>query len=155
VSLLRLLHVGRRELGLEEDDWRAILRRVAGQDSLRAMSDGQRQAVLDELKRLGFRPRAGRDKRRHPPSAKPYVRLVHALWRSCHRLGVVEDGSRGALRAFCKRFIAHGNDAVAVDPDLLSYDQARPVIEALKAMEARGRRPAAELAPPGCEEDGA
>ena len=74
-----------------------------------------------------------------PPSTKPYIRLIHALWNSCHKLGAVENGSREALRAFCKRFIAHGDDKIAVDPDLLTHQQATPIIKALKEMEARAK----------------
>lgn len=132
-----IINIAKAQLGLDEDDYRAILVRVTGVASLRAMSERQKIAVLDELKRLGFRVRSGG--RPLPPSVKPYVRLIHALWKTCHRLGVIENGSRTALRAFCKRFVAHGVDGVAVDPDLLSYDQATPIIEALKKMEARGR----------------
>lgn len=133
-----IINIAKAALGLEEDDYRALLVRVTGEASLRAMSDRQKIAVLDEMKRLGFRVKTGG--KALPASVKPYVRLIHALWRNCHRLGVIENGSREALRAFCKRFIAHGHDSVAVDPDLLSYAQATPIIEALKKMEARGRK---------------
>lgn len=133
-----IINIAKAELGLEEDDYRALLARVTGETSLRAMSERQKIAVLDEMKRLGFRVKSGG--KRMPASVKPYVRLIHALWKSCHRLGVIDNGSREALRAFCKRFVAHGIEGVAVDPDLLSYDQATPIIEALKKMEARGRK---------------
>lgn len=141
MNTVAIINIAKAELGLEEDDYRAILVRVTGLASLRAMTDRQKIAVLDELKRLGFRVKAGG--KALPSSVKPYIRLIHALWKNCHRLGVVENGSREALRAFCKRFVAHGHDAVAVDPDLLSYDQASPIIEALKKMEARGKAVAA------------
>lgn len=131
-----IINIARVQLGLDEDDYRALLVRVTGVASLRAMSERQKIAVLDEFKRLGFRVKAGGHKLQ--PSVKPYVRLIHALWSNCHRLGVIENGSREALRAFCKRFVAHGDPTVAVDPDLLSYTQAAPIIEALKKMEARG-----------------
>ena len=143
MNLVAIIHIAKKDLRLEEDDYRALLRRVTGRDSVRDMDERQRQAVLTEMKRLGFRIRTSRGGRAVPVSVKPYVRLIHALWRSCHALGEVEHGTREALRAFCKRFVAHGIDGVAVDPDLLSYDQAAPVIEALKAMERRGKARAA------------
>lgn len=142
-----LIHVAKKELALEEDDYRALLKRVTGLDSLRAMSDRQKAAVLDELKRLGFRVRTDRGGRRVPAAVKPHARLIHALWRSCHELGEIEHGGREALRAFCKRFVAHGVTEVAVDPDLLSYEQAQPIIEALKTIEARGKAKALRSLP--------
>jgi phage gp16-like protein len=132
-----IINIAKGQLGMEEDDYRALLQRVTGLSSIRAMSERQRIDVVEEMKRLGFRVQSGGKKL--PPSVKPYVRLIHALWKNCHRLGVIENGSREALRAFCKRFVAHGINGVVVDPDLLSYEQATPIIEALKKMEARGK----------------
>jgi phage gp16-like protein len=137
MNSIAIINIAKDQLGLEEDDYRALLLRVTGVASLRAMTERQKIAVVEELKRKGFRVTKGG--KALPPSVKPYVRLIHALWSNCHRLGVIENGSREALRAFCKRFVAHGVDGVAVDPDLLSSAQATPIIEALKKMEARGK----------------
>lgn len=132
-----IINIAKAQLGLEESDYRALLVRITGIDSLRKMTEQQRIAVVEEMKRRGFRIQSGGKKL--PVSVKPYIRKIHALWKSCHRHGAVESGSREALRAFCKRFVAHGDASVAVDPDLLSYEQASPVIEALKKMEARAK----------------
>lgn len=132
-----IINIARQQLGIEEDDYRALLVRVTGQSSLRAMTERQRISVVEELKRRGFRVTT-RGKSL-PTSTKPYIRLIHALWKSCHRLDVVQDGSREALRAFCRGVLYPGNDKVAVDPDTLNYEKARPVIDALKAMEKRGK----------------
>ncbi len=137
MSATQIINIARGQLGLDEDTYRALLARVTGKDSLRAMTPAEQRKVIDEMKRLGFKVR-GR-KATLAPSTRPYVRMIHALWKKCARTGVIENGSRQALRAFCKRFVAHGNDAVAVDPDLLDYEQARPIIEALKKMEKRGK----------------
>lgn len=139
MNTVQIINIARGQLCLDEDTYRALLLRVTGLASLRAMSERQRLDVLDELKRRGFRIRrsAGRPL---PASTRPYIRLIHALWKSCHRAGAIEDGSRPALRAFCRRFVAPGDARIAVDPDLLTQEQATPVIEALKKMEARQAR---------------
>ena len=137
MSATQIINIAKSQLGLDEDTYRALLTRVTGKNSLRAMSGAEHKMVIDEMKRLGFTVTSR--KVRLAPSTKPYIRLIHALWKNCHRLGVIENGSRAALRAFCKRFVAHGHDSVAVDPDLLDFEQARPIIEALKKMEARGK----------------
>lgn len=130
-----IINIAKKELRLEEDDYRAILERVTGRASLRDMTDRQKRDVVAEFKRLGFKVKGGA-KGKHPASTKPYIRLIHALWRSCHRLGVIDDGSRAALRTFCGNKLGGG---VAADPDLLSYEQASPIIDALRAMERRGK----------------
>lgn len=137
MSATAIINIAKAQLGLDEETYRALLARVTGKASLRAMTPAEHRAVIDEMKRLGFKVRGGRTAL--APSTKPYVRKIHALWKNCRRLGVVEDGSRKALRSFCKRFVAPGDDAIGVDPDLLDYAQAAPIIEALKKMEARGR----------------
>lgn len=142
-----IINIAKGQLGLDEDTYRALLVRVTGHDSLRAMSDAQHKLVIDEMKRLGFKV-SGR-KVALAPSTKPYVRMIHALWKNCARLGVVEHGDRAALRAFCKRFVAHGYEEVVVDQDLLDYAQAAPIIEALKKMEARGKAAAKTAAKGG------
>lgn len=124
-----VINIARQQLGMDEETMRALYARVTGERSLRAMSERQRLDVVDELKRKGFRvQKAGKAL---PASTKSYVRLIHALWRSCHRGGVIQDGSRKALRSFVKE--RTGTD----DPDFLTYDQASPLIEALKQMERR------------------
>ena len=135
-----IINIAKGQLGLDEDDYRALLVRVTGVSSLRKMSERQKISVIDELKRMGFRIKS--KGRMLPASTKPYIRLIHALWKSCHRNGAIENGSREALRAFCKRFVAPGDDSIAVDPDLLTQEQASPVIEALKKMEARAKQKA-------------
>lgn len=132
-----IINIARQQLGMDEHVYRQMLLRVTGLKSLREMSVRQKIDVIDEMKRSGFRVKV--NGKRLPASTKPYIRLIHALWKSCHRAGAIDNGSREALRAFCKRFIAHGQDGVAVDPDMLSYDQATPIIEALKKMEARAK----------------
>ncbi|RWR28722.1 regulatory protein GemA [Sinirhodobacter populi] len=131
-----IINIAKGQLGMDEDAYRMMLVRVTGVASLRSMSDRQKIDVIDELKRMGFRVKSGGHSL--PKAFAPHSRQIHALWNSCYRLGVIQNKSREALRAFCKRFVAHGQDAVAVDPDLLSREQAKPVIAALKAMEQRG-----------------
>lgn len=130
-----VINIAKKQLDMDEDDYRAMLERVTGKASLKAMSARQKDDVVAEVKRLGFKtikPAKGK----YPAASKPYIRLIHALWNSCHRLGVIKDKTRPALRAFCAKRLP---DNVSTDPDLLSYEQASPIIEALKAMERRGK----------------
>ena len=126
-AALAKIHIAKKELGLDDEDYRDVLERVTGQRSSKGMSAIQHNAVFDEFKRLGWKAKAGTFKK----SNKPYVRMIHSLWRSCYNKGVIKNGSRQALRAFVK------NSTDITDPDFLTYEQASPLIEALKEMEAR------------------
>lgn len=137
MNTFAIINIAKKEMGLDEDTYRAMLTRVTGHASLRAMSERQRIAVVEEMKRLGFRMATARKKL--PAATRAYVRLIHALWASCARLGVVEDGSRPALRSFVAREMERRGEAPVSDPDFLTFDQASPIIETLKAMERRGK----------------
>ncbi|HRM75970.1 MAG TPA: DUF1018 domain-containing protein, partial [Paracoccus sp. (in: a-proteobacteria)] len=50
-----IINIAKTQLGMDEDDYRAMLNRVTGLASLRAMSERQLLDVIDELKRMGFR----------------------------------------------------------------------------------------------------
>lgn len=129
MNTFAIVNIAKKDLGLDDDTYRAMLMRLTGESSLRAMTERQKIAVVDEMKRLGFRVKKGG--KVLPASTKPYIRLIHALWKSCHRKGIIQDGSRSALRAFVK------NRTGVDDPDFLAYDQASPLIDTLKKMEAR------------------
>ncbi|MGE4406444.1 gp16 family protein [Pseudomonas sp.] len=56
---LAAIHAARRDLGLDEDGYRLMLREVAGVDSAKDLDVGGRRKVLDHLRRVGWdkRPR--------------------------------------------------------------------------------------------------
>ncbi|NHO33308.1 DUF1018 domain-containing protein [Acetobacter sp. LMG 1637] len=125
-SLITKIHVARKDLALEVETYRDILGRVTGHTSCAACSIGQLEDVLKEMKRLGFRVKAGR--RRVETSAA--VRKVWAIWREMAP-ALRSEGSEAALRAFVKR--TAGVDA----PEFLDDEGAQKVIEALKAWRVR------------------
>jgi len=51
---IRTIKVAVRQLGLDEETYRALLVRVTGKSSCAQMSDGERGKVLDALKAQGF-----------------------------------------------------------------------------------------------------
>lgn len=53
-ALTAKIHIARKELGLDEETYRAMLHTHTGQSSTAAMSDDQLRTVLDQLKRQGF-----------------------------------------------------------------------------------------------------
>lgn len=124
------VHIARKEMGLDEASYRAVLARVTGRDSAGGCTDAQLDAVLEEFKRLGWVTKT----KRPPLSKKPHVRLIWALWGQL-RPGL-RDGSATALRSFCAR------QTGVSDPEWLDGAQANRVTEALKAWIKRGSAPA-------------
>lgn len=125
------IHVLKAQLGLSDDDYRALLLQLTGRSSSREMTQPQRAQVREHLQRLAVRMGvAPQAQRRTEPS--PRERKVLALWGQLHRDGVVRDGSVRALNAFVRR---------TVHVDALRWcsgSQLDVLIEALKQWVARG-----------------
>jgi len=145
-SLIRLIHVAKRDLALDDDTYRAMLLTVTGKDSSAGLSVPQLERVLAHMKAHGFKvrhkspPDRPRDSR-HPPGGlsrsiaqDAQSKKIRALWLSLHDMGAVRDCSEAALGAYVKR-ITHC-DAL----QWLDADQASRVIETLKKWQFRIRQ---------------
>lgn len=133
-----IINIAKTQFGLCDDDYRDVLERVTGKRSLTAMTEAERIAVVNDFKAKGFQvKRGGKSGKASGISSKAYVRLIYALWKSCAKLGEIRDGSPSALRSFVARESEERGERVD-DPEFLTYGQAAPIIETLKAMEERG-----------------
>lgn len=94
---LAAIHCARRDLGLDDAAYRALLRRVARVESAARLDERGRRAVLGELGRLGWtKPAARKAKRARLPSA-PHHKKIRALWLELHHAGAVRDPSEPSL----------------------------------------------------------
>ncbi len=111
------IHVARKELGLDEDTYRAALVQVTGKSSSAAMSEAERQRVLEHFRSRGFK---GSSTSRRKPLEGKFAGKLQALWIAGWNLGLVRDRDDRALIAFVKRqtgidhvrFLRHGADAM-------------------------------------------
>lgn len=55
-GIIAKIHVAKTQLALDDDNYRAILQRVAGQDSCKKCNLLQLQKIMAEMERLGFEP---------------------------------------------------------------------------------------------------
>lgn len=100
---LTRIHVARKwaegALGMEEDSYRSLLKRVGGHASSADMTTAQRNAVIAEFVRLGFKEQRKADRRTRWPGEPancddvPMLRKVRALltdsqrpWSYAHKL---------------------------------------------------------------------
>ena len=84
--------MARKQLGLDEGTYRALLQRVGGRASSADMTPAQRNAVLQEFARLGFKDAAATGRKRvfagkpKNVAAVPMLRKVEALLADNKRL---------------------------------------------------------------------
>ena len=91
--LIRLIHVAKRDLSMDDDTYRAILLRFGKKASSADLTIPELEKVLEHLKRSGFKVRS----KAKPAQAKPSRPLaqdgeskkIRALWLFLHELGAV------------------------------------------------------------------
>jgi len=132
MNALRQIHVGVRQLGLDEDTRRDLYERVTGKRSARDMTEAEHRAVVAELERQGFERSSRGAGKRHKPLSGPYAKKLQALWIAGWNLGLVRNRDDKALLAFVKR--QTGLDHTRF---LHHHDDATKAIEALKGWLAR------------------
>jgi phage gp16-like protein len=140
--LLTLVHVGRRELSLDDEDYRALLESVTGSRSAKGLKAAQLEAVVTAMKGLGFEVKGNTTGRRSPPSTAhvqaPEVRKLRAIWITMKNDGLLHDGSEDALGSFIRRMTANANGGVGINrAEWLTSVQAERVLEALKKWHIR------------------
>ena len=118
--------------GLTDDERRALMRRVVGKGSLADCTEREMVVILAAVKRSA--PEARRGWRR---SSKAYIRKIYSLWAAAGRSGAVARADRDALLAYVQRMTRSDRRAGITDLrqlEWLSYPEAEPIIEGLKAM---------------------
>jgi len=128
-ALLAKVHVAKKVLGLDDDTYRAVLLRVAGETSAAKCSDAQLVALVKEFEAKGFTAKAKKPSPR--PADHPLALKARAMWISLHQLGVVDNPSEPALEAFAQRQLGVAKLQWA------NQREGNKLIEALKAMAER------------------
>lgn len=146
---LAAIHIIKKELGLTEAEYRAILREVAGVDSAKYLDESGDRAVMARLYAL-------RDERREAAKKRvktPTERKIWRLWLGCEK----NPGLRSYLPqpertvAYLLGFVrrASGNQKIQEADDLagLTRKQAYHTIEALKLRLEHERASVAQEVP--------
>jgi phage gp16-like protein len=127
------IHVAKKQLGLPEEEYRAILLARGGADSSKHLDHAGRQRVLDYFKTLGFKPQAANTSKRPArptPSADalPLVRRIRAQLISLERKpDEYADGiAKQMLGAETPKFFewCHPRDLERIS-QALTYQQSR------------------------------
>ena len=117
---LAIIHVAKKELGLDDESYRALLEGAAGVRSAAEIETyRQYAAVLDAFSRAGFQ------KTRRPKVDNPQLGKCYALWCRLYELGAVKSKRYGSMLGYVHR--------MAGEQDLYRRDQLSMVIESLKA----------------------
>ena len=146
--LIRLVQVGRRALGLDEETYRELLTQQSGKRSAADLTLQELDKVLVAMKAAGFKPTVKRpakgaaSKRLSPAHGAPVkvaeISVIRAVWITMHRHGLLRDGSENALNHYVERQTVRINNGIGVaEVAWLSDALAYRVLESLKNWHKR------------------
>jgi phage gp16-like protein len=149
---IAMIKIAVKQLGIPDDDgneaagalstYRALLKRVTGKTSCSTavMTDGERQKVLRELRRRGFKPSPKRRKAaaRGTPKApgmasRHQIGLIHVIWQHLGDHNVLEVPGPESLDAWIRNNTKRFNQGAGYSSvNFLPTAAANEVIEQLK-----------------------
>ena len=121
--LLAKVHIAKAQLGLDDEQYRDIVRRVTGKESASQCRYSQLVDLINEFKMLGWKTKAKKAFRKAPSDP---VKKIYALWGKLQKLGAVQSTDKTALDAFVKKYT--GIDSV----QWIAPEQQSRIIEILK-----------------------
>lgn len=150
-QLVRLIHIAKSQLKLDEDTYRAALMAASGKSSCRKMTHAELTRAYDAFVERGFKRRFKRENQRVKGKVKTAeISKIKAVWITMHRQQFITDGSELALNKFVQRQTAKENGGAGVqEVGWLNGELAYQVLESLKqwhvrlmlsAIKARGQR---------------
>lgn len=99
---LAKIHIGKKHMGLSDDEYRAFLIGCTGKASSKDMTKGQRAVVIHEMNRRGaFKTK--------PLNSQQ--KACVAKWYKLRTLGAVSSKDKSSLNRFCKNQIGTWNIA--------------------------------------------
>ena len=142
-NLQRMIHVGCKQLGLDETTRHDLQLVATGKASMSDMTEIELKTMVAALKERGFRPvgetcsrgRKGPVKGGFKPAApRADLRFVHVLWRKLGEAGALKRPGRDGLNAFIRSRFVGKWQSVPIDVDALrDAGQIDDVVQALKA----------------------
>lgn len=140
---LAAIHVLKGQMQLSDDDYRALLVQLSGQNSAKLLDERQREALRQHLQQLAERMGVAKPTRARPftgqrfaerkAATPPKERKVWALWHQLHRDGHIQDASAAALNAWVLRTVQVSALVWCTDAQLVT------LIESLKRWVERGQ----------------
>ncbi|MDB6374902.1 gp16 family protein [Photorhabdus bodei] len=141
-QLIRLIHIAKTKLKLDDDTYRAALASTTGKMSCCDMSHAELKQVYAAFVERGFKRRFKPHHQRVKSDSTGRVRTaeiskIRAIWITMHQQGFVHDGSESALNKFVMRQTAKINGEGVAEVGWLTPTLIYPVIESLKKWHLR------------------
>lgn len=134
------IHIARKDLGLDDDTYRAALMRITGKPSSTNLSVPEMMRVVADFQEKGWKAKRKLSPRSAGNKHKTLVDKIRALWIDMGKAGIVRDSSEAALETWVRHQTSKRNGGIGVARvDWLEQDTklAVMVIESLKRWQDR------------------
>lgn len=144
---VKLIHIARQSLKLDEDVYRSLLSRFGnGATSSKDLSASQRRHLLQHFKNSGFKLRPTSGKTGGEWRREPQMRKLRAMWYRLADAGAVDQpadsaGCDAAVEAWARRQLSTDTPPL----DALRFASGPQMDKLIEAMKAWGRRVGAEI----------
>ncbi|OZI15534.1 hypothetical protein CE195_00765 [Sodalis-like symbiont of Philaenus spumarius] len=147
-TLIKLIHLARRQLQLDDETYRAALGKVCStKTSCRDMTVPELLRVLEAFKKKGFKVRSKPALRGVKP-ASPVAKIL-SIWQTMHRQGFVQSGDEVALNAWIRRTTARENGGLGVAQLAWLNQDSALAVKVLESLKRWHRRCMLSKLPPG------
>ena len=99
-KLIQLIHVGKKQLGLDDELYREVLESCTGKASSKLLTVPQLGSVLDRMKQLGFEVESKNKTGVKNLADDAQSKLIRHLWLELYNAGEVRNSSEKALAKF-------------------------------------------------------
>lgn len=136
---LAAIHTAKRNLQIEDSDYRDFLEAWTGKRSAARLNQTERQHVISQFRKLGFERQEERRRVQITDSERgTQVAKIKALWLDMYDRRIVRDPGSHALRAYVKRQTTGPKHPYGISHwNYLTPALANEVIEGLKQWRHR------------------
>ena len=139
--LIAQIHIGKSQLGLDDDTYCALLKGVAGKTSCSALSFAQLHQVVEAMKQRGFKPKGKPSPKTRNLRIKSRVDKLRAIWITMGHCGHIADASETALLHWVQGQLKKRNaDTVDALNWLDAHKDCNLILEQLKQWRDRCNR---------------
>lgn len=132
---LAKVHIAKKSLRLDEATYRDIILRVTAgkKNSSKSLTAAELNALIDEFKRLGWKPayKAKKSGTAQVDFRRKRIWLIEKLWGKLGEAGVLTDPTLAGLEKYCTKYML--GDKL----EWASSSEINSVVNALKGWERR------------------
>lgn len=126
--LLGKIHIAKKDLGLDDDTYREIIRQAVNKSSAKDCTDRQLLKVVKTFEEKGWKHKKSLNQYRKVPTGRYDLEKIYALWGELQGLGVVKSTELVELDKWVNR-MTNGKRSSA---QFLEESWAQRIIECLK-----------------------